>query len=352
MALNESQLNSSYGRPKTFTPVQVQSRLPWLPRSSKGTVQVVVAHPLVADLFVETCHAAAAVSDWVPKRIDSYNPRPIRNYKTPAGWKLGDKGTSRHAWALAFDFFATPSDQWPTGGVWTPDNPVPAEFAQAFIDRGFTWGHHWNRTDDPHIEYSQIPRATPTQDLDGEMIDFLSAMAKQGDVGADVLDLQFMLRAAGQKVEPTGIFDSGTHGAVVAIQTASVISVDGLVGPQTEAAISTLVFTRHGDAAGIVKGAYLDCIGREPDGPGGAYWLDKIQKGYLVPDLWQYLWDSPEAKGRRARAAAPAPAPMLPDQPPMPPPSPPVVADDPVEPSALATIRACAEDIITAVDAL
>jgi len=81
---------------------------------------------------------------WTPKRIDSYNCRTIRD----------STSYSRHAYAAAWDFFATPPGVVPPGGVWEPDNPVPAWFAREFTKRGFTWGAKWARADIPHIEWS------------------------------------------------------------------------------------------------------------------------------------------------------------------------------------------------------
>ena len=296
MVLSTSELNKALGRPKSFRPVQVQNRLPWLPRRSDGRVQVVLCHPLLADHFVATCRAAASVSRWVPQRIDSYNPRPIRGVDLPDGWKLGDKGTSRHAWGAAFDFFATPADVPPPGGVWTPENGVPAEFAAAFEKRGWTWGARWRRKDVPHIEIMEIPRAGN----DSGIVDWLTELLKQGDSGDEVWALQFMLRAAGLSVTPTGVFDGATKGAVVSVQEASGITVDGIAGPQTEQAINGVIIARHGSALEVVRAAYRDVLGRDPDDEGARFWVAKLEAGDGVHKLWRALWDSGEARRRRA----------------------------------------------------
>lgn len=82
--------------------------------------------------------------NWVPQRIDSYNCRQIR----------GSSSWSRHAYAAAWDFFATGPTEPPPGGVWKPDNTVPPWFAHHFKKRGFTWGAEWSRADWPHLEWS------------------------------------------------------------------------------------------------------------------------------------------------------------------------------------------------------
>lgn len=295
--LTESELNDLLGRPKTFQPVQVQTRLPWTPRLKSGRVQVVYAHPLVADLFVDVCHEAASRSSWVPQRIDSYSPRAIRGYRLPTGWRLGDKGTSRHAWAVAWDIFATPADVPPPGGVWTPENPVPADFAAPFEQAGFVWGRRWNRRDDPHIELGKAPPSGPDFDPD-----FLSTLLKQGDYGPEVRRLQFMLRAVGQDVLPNGIFDSVTKGAVLAVQEAGRTTVDGIAGPKTEAAMMQMVVSEYGQRIGaLVTAAYVDALGRNPDARGLDHYTKELSSGRLrVHSLWQVLWDSEEAARHRA----------------------------------------------------
>lgn len=298
MPLTESQLNAYYGRPRTFQPVAVQTRLPWLPRRADGRVQVVLAHPLIADELVAACRAAAQASNWVPQRIDSYVPRAIRGVDTSGGWKLGDPGTSRHSWAVAFDFFATPADVPPPGGVWTPDNPVPDAFGQVFESRGWSWGKRWRRTDIPHIEYSAPP---PTPTSPEGIVDWLTGLLKQGDTGPEVFDLQYMIRAAGVALWPSGIFDSPTAGAVRSIQEAAGITVDAIAGPQTEQAINGIVAARYDSMPDVVTSAYRDVLGRLPDDQGLAFWVEQLESGAGVHTLWGSLWNSEEGKRRRSQ---------------------------------------------------
>ncbi len=108
-------------------------------------------HNLVAPVFVEACVAAYrdAHTRFHPRRIDSYACRNVR----------GSTSTSLHAWALAWDFFATDEGIAPPGGVWKPEVTVTPEFARHFIHRGFRWGRWFARQDWPHIEWPGPPPA-------------------------------------------------------------------------------------------------------------------------------------------------------------------------------------------------
>lgn len=127
-------------------PGQVRYRVvttPWGVRCS--------AHEKIADLFLVGCRRAAQKSRWTPQRIDSYVHRQVR----------GSSATSLHSWALAFDFFSTPPNVPPPGGVWHPDDTIPPEFASAFEELGFTWGAKFQyRQDYPHIEWASAPPST------------------------------------------------------------------------------------------------------------------------------------------------------------------------------------------------
>ena len=102
-------------------------------------------HKLVLPVFEDACaHACAEVVEWKPQRIDSYACRDVR----------GSTAKSLHAYGLAWDFFATPPNVPPPGGVWTPDNGLPTAFARCFTERGFTWGATFTRKDAPHIEWA------------------------------------------------------------------------------------------------------------------------------------------------------------------------------------------------------
>lgn len=125
-----------------------------------------VVHRVIVEPFKAACDEAAATVRWRPQRCDSFAYRPIRNATS----------LSLHSWALACDWFATPPGVAPPGGVWTPANAVPAEFARCFERRGFYWGARFSRRRDvPHIEWPggvpgvvvppAIPAPTPARHL-------------------------------------------------------------------------------------------------------------------------------------------------------------------------------------------
>lgn len=121
----------------------------------------VQAHFLVVPRLAAACDLAHRASSWRPQRIDSYNCRPVRG---------STSAPSLHAYGLAWDFFATPPNVPPPGGVWTPENGVPSEFAAAFTRYGFVWGATFGRPDVPHIEWADgrpppVPAPSPPKPL-------------------------------------------------------------------------------------------------------------------------------------------------------------------------------------------
>ncbi|MFL5800976.1 MAG: CAP domain-containing protein [Roseiflexaceae bacterium] len=61
-----------------------------------------------------------------------------------------------------------------------------------------------------------------------------------GSYGDDVVALQMWLSAAGEEVYQTGVFDSTTDAAVRHFQAVNGLVVDGIVGPQTQAALNRI----------------------------------------------------------------------------------------------------------------
>lgn len=79
----------------------------------------------------------------------------------------------------------------------------------------------------------------------------------QGNRGADVLAIQYLLQAAGQTSVPAdGVFGSGTTTAVRAFQTARGLGVDGIVGPQTWAALAPTL--REGSTGPAVRALQIE----------------------------------------------------------------------------------------------
>lgn len=74
---------------------------------------------------------------WVPKRIEAFNWRPIRN----------GKSLSRHAHAIAVDID-------PVTNVYNgTKTDLPRHVIQIFINHGWAWGGNWNSpTDAMHFQ--------------------------------------------------------------------------------------------------------------------------------------------------------------------------------------------------------
>ena len=75
---------------------------------------------------------------------------------------------------------------------------------------------------------------------------------RRGANGHPVRTLQHLLRAHGQQVSVDGIFGPLTEGAVKAVQAASGLTADGIVGPQTWPRL--IVQVRSGDRGEAVRG--------------------------------------------------------------------------------------------------
>ncbi|MFC9588844.1 penicillin-insensitive murein endopeptidase [Streptomyces sp. NPDC056944] len=76
-------------------------------------------------------------------------------------------------------------------------------------------------------------------------------LVSKGNRGSDVVALQHLLTAHGRSVSADGVFDSGTHSAVVAFQQSEGLTADGIVGPATWSALA--VTLRQGDNGPAVK---------------------------------------------------------------------------------------------------
>jgi hypothetical protein len=77
-----------------------------------------------------------------------------------------------------------------------------------------------------------------------------------GNRGADVQAIQFLLQYAGQSVDADGVFGATTVTAAKAFQTAKGLGVDGIVGPQTWAALTPTI--RSGDSNAAVKALQVE----------------------------------------------------------------------------------------------
>ena len=65
-------------------------------------------------------------------------------------------------------------------------------------------------------------------------------IVRRGDQGHPVITLQELLRAHGQHIAADGVFGPATEAGVKALQRASGLDDDGIVGPHTWDAIDSL----------------------------------------------------------------------------------------------------------------
>ena len=80
-------------------------------------------------------------------------------------------------------------------------------------------------------------------------------MLRYGDTGNDIALLQRRLTRAGFPVDETHIFDMATERAVIALQRARGLVVDGIVGPKTLIALPGVSAPRHLKDADLVQAA-------------------------------------------------------------------------------------------------
>jgi peptidoglycan hydrolase-like protein with peptidoglycan-binding domain len=98
---------------------------------------------------------------------------------------------------------------------------------------------------------------------------------KQGSRGHPVPALQYLLRARGHLLTVDGIFGPKTEAAVEGFQTADQIRVDGIVGPQTWNALVIVVAT--GSTGDAVRGVQEEFRFRDLSGvPGQGLAVDGV----------------------------------------------------------------------------
>lgn len=78
---------------------------------------------------------------------------------------------------------------------------------------------------------------------------------RKGDIGDDVLLLQKRLTRAGFPVPETHVFDHDTESAVMALQKARGLVIDGIAGPKTLTSLPGVAMPRHLSDDDLVKSA-------------------------------------------------------------------------------------------------
>lgn len=143
---------------------------------------------------------------------------------------------SNHSWGTAIDL--TLDGILDTRG----DNLVQeglTRIAPIFNAHGWFWGAGFRTEDAMHFEagdelirkwdtegqFGGVPRPAPER------------LLTLGDRGPEVLTLQHLLNSLGAEVVEDSVFGTGTRAAVTAFQGAHGLRPDGVVGPQTLAAL-------------------------------------------------------------------------------------------------------------------
>jgi peptidoglycan hydrolase-like protein with peptidoglycan-binding domain len=100
-------------------------------------------------------------------------------------------------------------------------------------------------------------------------------LVKRGSQGHPVPALQYLLRARGHPVTVDGIFGPKTEAAVRGFQTADQITVDGIVGPQTWGAL--IIVVASGSTGDAVRGVQEEFQFRNLSGdPGQGLAVDGV----------------------------------------------------------------------------
>ena len=82
-------------------------------------------------------------------------------------------------------------------------------------------------------------------------------IVSQGDTGAEVFAIQYLLRYYGQNIDADGIFGPSTRTAVIAYQTANGLTADGTVGPNTWSKLTAVQLAQGASNEAVRAAQYL-----------------------------------------------------------------------------------------------
>ena len=154
---------------------------------------------------------------------------------------------SAHNWGAAFDFCRNVK-----GREYDDSDGFFAKCGAVGKKLGLSWGGDFKTPDKPHLEYAKLvpggsaaslqrQYATPELFKSTWPATFTATQqrpaVKQGAKGQDVKDLQAALNKHGASLAVDGSFGPLTDKAVREFQRKKALSVDGIVGPKTWAAI-------------------------------------------------------------------------------------------------------------------
>jgi peptidoglycan L-alanyl-D-glutamate endopeptidase CwlK len=154
-------------------------------------------------------------------------------------------GQSNHNFGVAVDvaFVVNGSVSW--------DDNLYSKLGPWAAQTNLAWGGNWRRFKDlPHLELPSLPKPVALiawykqgglQAVWSHVVNEATSVPtvprtlKLGDVGEDVRELQKVLKL--DEVDIDGIFGPATQKAVIGIQHTSNLREDGIVGPNTRAAL-------------------------------------------------------------------------------------------------------------------
>lgn len=111
--------------------------------------------------------------------------------------------------------------------------------APIFNRHGWFWGAGFRTEDAMHFEASdELIRRWHAEGRFGAPTTLPESVLSLGDRGPEVVALQERLNQLDTNLSVDGVFGTGTRAAVVAFQARSGLRPDGVVGPQTKAALA------------------------------------------------------------------------------------------------------------------
>lgn len=121
-------------------------KVPWLPKSGGGSVQITTVNGIADRLRA------------ISTELDTLRP-DLKKFAFPSAGTFNcrtvkDTGNrSMHAWGAAIDLNTKFADYW----LWSPKgiyrNRIPIEIVEIFEKHGFIWGGKWGHFDTVHFEY-------------------------------------------------------------------------------------------------------------------------------------------------------------------------------------------------------
>lgn len=174
---------------------------------------------------------AATVEPLVNPGCWGFNYRPV----------TGGGSLSNHSSGTALDLNA-PEHPYDASGTFTAGQVAAIRAILDMCEGTVRWGGDYTSTkDEMHFELNKAPGdasiARVAAKLGGSTPPPSRPTIREGDEGAAVTEAQQLLNAKGFACDVDGIFGPRTAQAVVGFQNANGLTADGIVGPNTWAAL-------------------------------------------------------------------------------------------------------------------